>query len=293
MGENLEDESKLPENGRVLRRDPDGVVTVLVKGQSLPDGLDISHSAQRMFWTNMGSCGSAIDRTIMSAKLDGKDVKVLISAGKLHTPKQLIVEESSQRLYFCDREGLGVHRCDFDGANHEILVSTGDPSTADTHDATKWCVVVAVDARNGKIYWTQKGPSKGGKGQILCANLEIPTGESAKSRTDIEILAKDLPEPIDLDLDKVNQLLYWTDRGEYPTGCSLNRISVEAHGNRVPKMVARHFHEPIGLKLDLQLNIAYVTDLGGAVYRVHLDDGKKDVLLSDGACYSGIALGYR
>lgn len=47
-----------------------------------------------------------------------------------------------------------------------------------THDST-WrqeCVGVAVDPAAGYLYWTQKGPAKGGQGRIFRAGLEIPGG---------------------------------------------------------------------------------------------------------------------
>ena len=40
-----------------------------------------------------------------------------------------------------------------------------------------------------------------GKGRLFRASVEIPTGQTASSRTDIELLYDGLPEPIDLELD--------------------------------------------------------------------------------------------
>lgn len=100
-----------------------------------------------------------------------------------------------------------------------------------------------------------------------------------------------LPEPIDLEFDAEEQVLYWTDRGEHPIGCSLNRAKVtnleEAAGNK--QILARQFHEPIGLKLDRKKGVVYVSDLGGCVYRVGLD-GKKRLLFQDDGCYTGLSL---
>ena len=68
------------------------------------------------------------------------------------------------------------------------------------------------------VYWTQKGEDDAGLGRILRANIELPAGQSASNRTDIEVLFDGLPEPIDLELDLKNRLLYWTDRGDPPRG---------------------------------------------------------------------------
>src|SRR5207253_1068197 len=83
-------------------------------------------------------------------------------------------------------------------SNIETLVDTshGDPRPGP--DSTRWCVGIAVDSERGHIYWTQKGPEKGGLGRLFRANIEIPKGENAANRTDFEVLFDSLPEPIDL-----------------------------------------------------------------------------------------------
>ncbi|MBE3044613.1 hypothetical protein IMZ48_19020 [Candidatus Bathyarchaeota archaeon] len=290
LGGNLKSLKDFATNGKILRINPStGRSETVIAGLSLPDGIDVSHSAGRIFWTNMGGSTSARDGSVMSSNLDGSDSQVLIPTGQVHTPKQLVVAEKSRKLYFCDREGTSVHRCDFDGKDHEVLVSHQDKET----DMTDWCVGIAVDEGAGKIYWTQKGPSKAGKGRIFRAGVEIPSGESAGSRSDVELLFENLSEPIDLELDTAEQALYWTDRGEHPLGCSLNRVSLGACGSGekvTPEILARHFHEPIGLKLDVESHKVYVADLGGSVYAVDLDTREKTVVHRDDGSYTGIAL---
>ena len=187
---------------------------------------------------------------------------------------------------------MSVHRIDFSGTTHEILVSTGTLSNSEhKSDMKRWCVGVALDTARGHIYWTQKGPSKAGKGRIFRAGIDIPAGQTAENRTDIELVLQGLPEPIDLEFDAEGQVLYWTDRGEHPIGCSLNRAKVtnlkEVMGNK--QILARQFHEPIGLKLDRKKGVVYVSDLGGRVYQVDLD-GQKKLLFQDDGCYTGLSL---
>ncbi|KAK4155077.1 hypothetical protein C8A00DRAFT_32068 [Chaetomidium leptoderma] len=291
LGEDASSIDAVSTNGKVLRLDPaSGRSTAIVTRLSLPDGIDVSETEGRIFWTDMGRSTSTDDGSVMSSKLDGTDIRTLVPEGKVHTPKQLIVVDQQRKVYFCDREGAGVYRCDFDGKNFEVLVQR----RSDGLDMTQWCVGVAVDVAAGKLYWTQKGPSKAGKGRIFRANLEIPAGEPAEKRSDIELLLENLPEPIDLDLDVEAQALYWTDRGEHPTGSSLNRIFLSSLGGAgkqtAPEIVARHFHEPIGVKVDRKHGRVFVTDLGGSVYQVDLKTGEKKVIHSDGGCYTGIAL---
>ena len=286
--------------GRILVGSPDGrTVRTLVPHQSLPDGLDISISAGRIFWTNMG-VPSRNDGAIRSCKLDGSDIRDLVTNGNVHTPKQLVIDHATSKLYFCDREGLRVMRCNFDGSAHETLVQTGKwQDKAVQADQTKWCVGITVDPAKKVFYWTQKGPSKGSQGRIFRANMEVPAGSDATSRTDIETLFSNLPEPIDLEVVPETQTLYWTDRGEIPFGNSLNRAQLSeagkkdgAKGGLGYEILVKNLHEAIGLKLDLKNRHVYLTDLGGSVYKIDMDGGNKKVLYENEGAFSGIGLAY-
>jgi len=119
---------------------------------------------------------------------------------------------------------MSVHRVSVDGCGHEVLVQRGCENGIE-RDMTQWCVGIAVDVDNGEIYWAQKGGSKANEGRIFRAGIDIPEGQTADNRNDIELLFEDLPEPIDLELDNSGDgggVLYWTDRGEHPRGSSLN-----------------------------------------------------------------------
>jgi DNA-binding beta-propeller fold protein YncE len=293
LGGNAKDVSQVHSNGKILRLNlATQKITPVVVGQNLPDGIDLSLSTQRIFWSNMGRSTAACDGSLWSANFDGSDVTCVIPIGQVHTPKQIAVVESRKQVYFCDREGTSVHRCDYDGSNHVILVQRRvDPGSSQLDQMKLWCVGIAVDAERGLLYWTQKGPPKAGLGQIFCAGLDIPAGQTAENRTDIRRLWDNLPEPIDIELDAESQTLYWTDRGEHPFGCTLNRAYVGGEEMDMVKVIlARHFHEPIGLKLDKANNIVYVADLGGSLYSVSLEDGVKTELARNDACYTGLTL---
>lgn len=281
--------SGISTNGKILRLDaPNQPPKALVTGLPAPDGIDVDPSADRMYWTNMGADVNARDGSLMSSRLDGTDKRVLLSDGVLTTPKQLILVKDpltqSEKLYFCDREGCSVHRCNVDGSEHEVLVQNPG-SAADVKD---WCVGITVDLKTRKFYWTQKGPSKSNLGRIYRANIDFLPGENGSNRSDIEVVFDKLPEPIDLEIESESGVLYWTDRGEHPRGSSLNCARVENDGKQEVKILARHFHEPIGLKLDLQRKQIFVSDLGGSVYSVDVETGKKTVVHRDEGSYTGI-----
>ncbi|KAJ5707685.1 Dehydrogenase multihelical [Penicillium malachiteum] len=293
LGSNARDVSQVHSNGKILRLNlATQKLTPVVVGQNLPDGIDVSLGIQKIFWTNMGRSTAACDGSVWMTKLDGSKTRCLVPPGKVHTPKQIAAVDSRQQVYFCDREGTSVHRCNYDGSNHEKVVQRHILKEMTLLDQMRlWCVGIAIDDEHGWMYWTQKGPSKGGRGQIFCAGLDIPSGESADNRSDIRLIFDNLPEPIDIEIDSSTQTLYWTDRGEHPMGCALYRAYVGGESIDLQKVIlARHFHEPIGLKLDKVNNIVYVTDLGGSLYSVSLEDGLKVELVRNDGCFTGITL---
>jgi hypothetical protein len=186
---------------------------------------------------------------------------------------------------------MRVMRANLDGRNIETLVDTshGDPRPGP--DLTKWCVGIAVDPERGHIYWTQKGPEKGGLGRLFRASIEIPNGENAVNRSDIEVLYERLPEPIDLELDLKNRLLYWTDRGDPPRGNTVNRAPMDADSKTrpSPEILYQHLMEGIGIAIDFKGGRMFVTDLAGSVYVARLDGSEKRTLLGAQGNLTGIA----
>ena len=187
----------------------------IVTNCRLPDGIVVDVGAGHIYWTNMGSSPAANDGSVERADIDGRNRRVIVPPGGTFTPKQLQLDRKNGKLYWCDREGMRVMRCNLDGSQIETLVETGR-GDADRHDQTKWCVGITLDPERKQIYWTQKGPDNGDRGRIFRAGIEIPKGETAANRSDIEVFFDRLPEPIDLELDHKNRVLYWTDRGDPP-----------------------------------------------------------------------------
>lgn len=269
--------------GRLFSVNPDGSdMKVVVTGCRIPDGVTVDVLAGHVYWTNMG-LPPENDGSIERVDLDGGNRTTIVPGGVTHTPKQLHFEAAGQKLYWGDREGMRVMRCDLDGSNVETLVQTGEGED-DSRDETRWCVGVAVDPVSGHLYWTQKGPSDAGLGKILRAGIDLPAGESAAERGDIEVLFEGLPEPIDLELDLGERMLYWTDRGDPPRGNSVNRSPLDQpEGRRTPEILLTHLMEGIGLALDPDDGRMYVTDLGGNVYAADLDgSNRREILILQG-----------
>jgi hypothetical protein len=275
---------EVSDGGHVFSVNPDGSdKRILVTGLRIPDGIAVDAKGGYVYWTEMGQ-PAANDGSIERADLDGGNRVSIVPPGGTHTPKQMQLEPGTGKLYWSDREGMRVMRCDVDGSNVEVLVRTGE-SDEDRKDETRHCVGIAVDQGRGHIYWTLKGPPNAGAGRIARAGIEVPAGEEPDQRSDIEVLYEGLPEPIDLELDLDARMLYWTDRGDPPRGNTVNRAPLDAaNGHREPpEILSTHLEEGIGIALDRRGRRMFVTDLAGSVFTADIDgSGRRPIMAAQG-----------
>jgi hypothetical protein len=252
------------------------------------DGIAIHATTGQIFWTNMGRAAER-DGYIMRCEKNGAGVTTIVPPGGTFTPKQLKIDEAAGKLYWSDREGMAIQRCNLDGSRLETLLVTGNP-VVDKGDETRWCVGIALDPARGQIYWTQKGGDNAGQG--LIRRCRIPTAaEIAAGRTPyIETLFSRMPEPIDLDLDLATRTIYWTDRGDN----TLSRAPMDPPERYDPAtrmdrtILLRDLGEAIGVALDLPRKRMAWTSLEGAVGLSRLDGSAKQVLLTKQGMLTGI-----
>jgi hypothetical protein len=275
--------------GRIESLNPDGSDRrVVLEGlKRIPDGIDIDEKAGHIYWTNMGN-PKKNDGSIERLNLDGTNRTTIVPEGSTFTPKQLKLDKQGGKVYWSDREGMRVMRVNFDGSQIETLVDTSEGDPRPGRDETKWCVGIAVDHDGGKIYWTQKGSDNANEGRIFRANIDIPKGETAQNRTDIEVFFDKLPEPIDLDLDLAKRMIYWTDRGNAPRGNTVSRAPIDKPG-KDQEILVNDLMEGIGLSLDLKRGRMFFADLGGSVYSAKLDGTEKKALLMAQGNLTGVA----
>lgn len=248
-----------------MKSDGSEVKVLLPDAKDTPDGIAIDSDSGHIYWTNMGHSFSENDGYIQRMRLDGTEIVTLVQPGQTFTPKQLVLDLPNGKIYWSDREGMRVMRSNLDGSDVTVLVRTGT-TDADRADETLHCVGIAIDTAGQEIYWTQKGPSDAGKGRIFRAGLELPKGQNPDTRSDIELLFGNLPEPIDLELDLQGGYLYWTDRGNLPQGNSLNRAKVAGELG-AHEVLAGGLVEGIGVARAETLGSVFTSDLGGFIRR--------------------------
>jgi hypothetical protein len=273
-------------------------VRTLVAGlDELPDGIVVDQRRGHVYWTNMGAPDPGSELTgdaaftrngsLERADLDGVNRVTIVPRGAFTAGKQLTADFDEGALYWCDREGMQVLRCNLDGSGLRALVVAAVGEEA-ARDARNHPVGIAIDVDRRLLYWTQKGAPNAGEGRVFRGPLDPSVGAIAPDGNGVELLWKDLPEPIDLHLLGGGATLLWTDRGDGPEGNTLNRAIVQPTVGTF-QILSTGYRETIGVAAVSESEF-YVTDLGGSIRRIDLDSGTDTELVNLGSPLTGIAL---
>jgi sugar lactone lactonase YvrE len=244
-----------------------------------PDGVVADDCSGAVYFTNMGSGLGGSGQASVQRFDDGTTETLIEPNSGINTAKQMTIDVAHGHLYIADREGATIWRSALDGSELEPVVREHGFSQL---------VGVAVDPVEGHVYFTDRNNA-----QLFRVGLELPAGESAANRTDLEMLyaAPDGAMLIDLAIDLDHQTIYVTDR---------NRGTVERMGLALPAgetsetrsdvdVVIDGLTEPIGVAVAPRDDLLYVTELGGAVHRAGLD-GSGDAVIAQTGSATGIAV---
>ncbi|CAI2536243.1 CAS/CSE protein involved in chromosome segregation [Serratia ficaria] len=264
--------------GRIFFINPNDYSTedFIACDEETPDGVVFDAYNQRLYWTNMGKDYDAKDGHIRYGSLNGEVSGYTVKMGDTHTPKQLAMDADSHYLYWCDREGMKIERCQIATGTVEVLLDSSEMYPSENKES-RYCIGIALDKKNNRIFWTMKGPSKGGLGRLLCAPFDYRAASASVNVNEVKVIFDKLPEPIDLAIDYAGDFLYWSDRGAEPDGNSLNRVSLSSLEDK--DVVIRGFEETIGFVIDSENHCAFVADLTGHIYQIDLISQDKNVIL--------------
>jgi sugar lactone lactonase YvrE len=198
--------------------------TLLTREQGLqaPYGLAVDRLRNRLYWADTGA--------IYSARLDGTDIRVLVS--DLAFPADLALHAAAGHLYWTDRSAGVIQRLDLEqGKVETILTGLSNP------------YYLALDVRGGMIYWTEFKNSI-----INCARWD---------GKDHQIVVRGLQRARDIAVDPLGRKLYWADRD----AAKIQRTDLDEPGPVEDLFTsADGLMRPHGLVLDVFTRRIYWTD---------------------------------
>jgi sugar lactone lactonase YvrE len=235
---------------------------------SAPDGITVDAEGKHFYVLNMGTAiGGGNRGSLVRYDLDGSNPVVIMKPGAkvgditFNTGKQVTIDRTNHKLYLGDREGSKVWRCDYDGANLEVLVSG--------HDVQQ-IVGVAVDPSGRQFYFSDRNGRK-----LMRAGMDMPAGQTHADRADVETIYVEKETnamPLDMELDLQHRMVYWTDRRQNKLlGMGMDMPAGQDATTRSDvKTIASGLTEAIGLAMDHDNGVLYVTH-GGSVSMVNAD----------------------
>ena len=269
--------------GRIHSMNPDGSDRkVIVTDCRIPDGIAVDVEAGHIYWTNMGVPN--LQRWLHRARRSRrKEPQVIVPPGGTFTPKQIQLDKKNGKLYWCDREGMRVMRCEPRRLAGRNAGRDRPWRRAIGAMQTRWCVGITIDPdrrthlldakrpgqRRARPHLSRRNRNPEGRDRRRIAPTSRCSSTACRSRSISSSICK-------------NRVLYWTDRGDPPRGNTVNRAPIDAKPP-APEIVLTHLMEGIGIALDVPGDRMFVTDFAGSVYSAKLDgSGERNFLYAQG-----------
>lgn len=191
----------------------------------------------KIYWAN-GEI-NAIERS----NLDGSN-REMISSG-IETPRGLALDLVNEQVYWTDVNQDRIQTCNFDGSGLFTIFDTT------LLDARK----LAIDSQNEYIYFTDAGADKIQRINIYGLGL-----------TDILTSVSGISNPIGIDLDLINDKIYFTEINATGTikRCNLDGSNIE--------VIVSGLNDPFAVRVDPNHNrIIWVNDVDNKISKADLN----------------------
>lgn len=249
----------IPDDKTAATRDD---VVGLVSGLTSPVDIALDIQNEKMYWSDDGT-----DK-IQRSNLNGSNIEDIITSAS--NPKGIALDTDNNKIYFIDTGSQKVNRSNLDGSNQEELIGgisgpegialdvpsghmyfTGAGGTKLRRanlDGSNIIALITIDASiiigvtldliNRKMYWADSS-----QGNIKRAGMDLPSGETPGTRTDVEELVTGLTDPNWIEIDPIQKKIYWTDSGTN----KIQRSNLD--GSNVEDILSSGLITPLGLAL--------------------------------------------
>jgi DNA-binding beta-propeller fold protein YncE len=200
-------------DGFVMRANLDGTnVKTLVPagGTFTPKQMKLDVAGGKMYWSDREGM------RVMRANLDGSSVEALVTTGQTDTDRMdesrwcvgVALDLAGGMIYWSQKGpsngGVGTLR------RAHLEVPSGQTSVNRTdievlYDKLPEPIDIDIDLGAGMIYWTDRADNT-----VSRAPIEIPAGATAATRTDRQILVKNVATAIGVALDLPRGKVYYT-----------------------------------------------------------------------------------
>ncbi|XP_078701573.1 prolow-density lipoprotein receptor-related protein 1-like isoform X3 [Branchiostoma floridae x Branchiostoma belcheri] len=207
------------------------------------ESMDIDVKSNMAYWSNIHTSGiyrATIQLNNKRRKRQATDI-VKLDIRDLEEPRGIAIDWVGRHIYWTDARKDALEVADLDGNNRKTLLNTGMDRP---HS-------VAVDPKNGYVFWTDWG---------LSPKIERARLDGLERRV---LVREDLQWPTGLAIDYQNRRLYWADAKKN----TIESIDFDGSGRVVAANYSKGLRQPYLIDL-FEDNIYGTTYHTGEVFKV-------------------------
>ncbi len=212
------------DGNRIQKADLDGAnLETPIFEPGLFSGIAVDSLGEKVYWCNF------FQFKIQRANLDGSNVQDLVTG--LARPESITLDVAGGKIYWTDRDASPprIQRANLDGTSAEDLVTGLARPTG-----------IDLDVAAGMMYWADETDDT-----IQRAGMELPDGETASTRTDIETIVRAAAAPQGIALDTSRGHVYWVAQN------TLKIRRADLDGGNEMDITATEDGVPLGIALEL------------------------------------------